>query len=62
MRKVISWTLSWLFYWLGDAVSRPMEWFDCMFWLYPVYNKLMIWSYNLQVWGGDLGPWRDCNG
>ena len=61
MRKVIGWTLSWVLYWLGDLVSRLMN-FDCMFWLYPVYNKLMTWSYNIQVWGGNHGPWRDSNG
>lgn len=61
MRKVIGWTLAWVFYWLGHWVSRPMEWFD-FWWLYPIYNKLMSWSYDIQEWGGDYGPWRDCNG
>ena len=58
MKKFIGWLLSWLFFWLGDIVSKPMYYFDCMAWLYPVYNNLMTWSYDIQEWGGDHGPWR----
>ena len=62
MKKLVGWLLSWLFFWLGDLVSRPMNWLECMWWLYPVYNRLMVWSYDVQKWGGDCGPWRKCNG
>jgi len=61
MRKVIGWTASWVCFWLGHWVSRPMHWFD-FWWLYPIYNNLMGWSYQVQVWGGDLGPWKESNG
>lgn len=56
MRKAIGWLVSWTLYWLGDIVSRPMN-FDCMFWLYPVYNRLMLWSSQVQDWAGNKAPW-----
>ena len=61
MHKVIGYIVSWVLYGLGDLVSRPMNWFEFMWWLYPAYNNLMTWSYAVQAWGGDCGPWRDCN-
>jgi hypothetical protein len=61
MRKLIGYILSWTFYWLGDLVSKPMHYLN-WWWLYPVYNRLMIWSYDVQEWAGNLGPWRDSNG
>lgn len=54
---MMRWTLSWICYWLGDAVSRVMNLSD---WLggtlYPIYNRLMIWSNRLQ--GDGPGPWE----
>ena len=47
-------------YWLGDFVSKPMHYLNWA-WLYPAYNNLMTWSYDIQEWGGDYGPWKDCN-
>lgn len=61
MRKAIGWVLSWILYWLGDLVSKPMEWFD-FWWLYPVYNRLMTWSLQVQDWCGNTGPWKESNG
>lgn len=61
MRKLVGWLLAWLFYWLGDLAWRVMESDDDDSWrwkLYPVYQKCMGWSYDIQKWGGDLGPWR----
>ena len=49
------WLVSWSLYWLGDAVSRPMEAFDWG-WLYPVYNWLMLRSGDVQ--GEGPGPWQ----
>lgn len=41
---------------LGDWVSRPMQDFDWG-WLYPIYRKLMIWSFDLDdeevIWRQD---------
>ena len=62
MRKIVGWLLSWLLFWLGDIVSKPLNWFECMWWLYPAYNRLMTWSYDVQEWGGDCGPWKKSNG
>ena len=41
---------------LGHWVSLPMCRFDWA-WLYPVYNKLMIWSSDVQDWAGNDLPW-----
>ena len=60
MRKFIGYILSWTLYWLGDLVSKPMHYLDWG-WLYPVYNRLMIWSYDIQECSVNLGPWRDRN-
>ena len=51
----MKWALSWLCYWLGDLVSKPMNVFDTS-WLYPVNHRLMCWSDDLQ--GDDRGPWQ----
>lgn len=49
--------LSWLCYWLGDLVSRPMDRWNIYRHLYPIYDKLMCWAYVLQ--GDDpRGPWQ----
>ena len=47
MMKLI---LAHVFYYLGDFVSRLMYW-DWLGFLYPVYNKLMIWSSDLDEEG-----------
>lgn len=55
--------LSWICYWLGDAVSRPLHWFGDS-WANGVavnvcwrpYQKLMAWSCDLQGERPD-GPW-----
>ena len=61
MRKLIGYILSWTLYWLGDFVSKPMHW-TYGYWLYPVYNRLMIWSTDVQDWSGCDGPWGEVNG
>lgn len=58
MRKVIGYLLSWFCFILGDAVSRLMNVFDWAWWLYPVYNRLMSTSTDIQTWGGGHGPWE----
>jgi hypothetical protein len=46
--------LSWIFYSLGDLISRPMMRYDWA-WAYPAYSRLMRWSSDLDrenaVWG-----------
>ena len=45
--------LSWVLYYIGDVISYPMLWFDLGF-IYPVYNRVMGWSVELdreeRVW------------
>ena len=36
-----------LLYYMGDLVSIFL-YCDCLAFLYPVYKKLMIWSFNLD--------------
>lgn len=58
-RKIIAWPVVWLLFWFGDGISRIMNFFDWGL-LYPVYNRSMIWSLDLQEWAGnDFGPWRE---
>ena len=61
-KKAISWVVAWSLFWCGHAVSRcrPLhvvadkyEW-DWPGWL---YQRLMIWSINVQDWGGIQSPW-----
>ncbi len=61
IKKFIGYVVSWLLYGLGDLVSKPMHYID-LWWLYPVYNRLMIWSYDIQDWAGANGPWRETDG
>jgi hypothetical protein len=57
MKKLVAYILSWSLFWLGDVVSRVMR-FDSMWWLYPVYNWLMLWSMRVQDWAGNATPWN----
>lgn len=56
MRKNIGYVVSWSLYWAGDLVSRAMH-FDFMWWLYPMYNRLMQWSSQVQDWADNDTPW-----
>jgi len=33
-----------------------MYWFD-WYWIYPIYNKIMLWSSEIQDWAGNNKPW-----
>lgn len=53
MRYLLAWTL----YWMGDIVSKPMCRYEFLGGrLYPLYNKLMLASNDVQGDGG--GPWE----
>jgi hypothetical protein len=58
MRKALAYIVSWTLYWVGDAVSKPLNRWDCMGWLYPVYSRLMQWSLRVQDWAGNQTPWQ----
>lgn len=56
---------SWSLYWMGDVASRILDlnanddayaelW--CGFW-YPIYNRLMLWSVDVQG-ETENGPWK----
>lgn len=51
--------LAWLLYGLGGAVSRLMNLWEPLGYLYPVYNRLMLWSLAVQRRFGLSGPWQD---
>ena len=61
MKKAIGPVLAWSLFWLGDAVSRCM---NTRFtgWIYPIYNKLMCASLDVQDWSGSDGPWTEPRG
>ena len=53
MKKIIGWPVAHLLYLLGDLVSRLMNRWDGVFGvLYPVYNRLMVWSCDVNDWAG----------
>jgi hypothetical protein len=56
--KYMRWALAWMFFWIGDAVSRLDRW--DIGWLialwFPVYQYCMRWSHEVQV--GEFGPWK----
>jgi len=58
MKKILGYILSITLYRTGDLISYPMLRFDWAY-LYPIYNQLMIWSYEIQKWAGIQGPWQE---
>jgi len=52
MRKLIGYPTTWILFYLGDAISRIPN-FN-----YNAYNKLMIWSSEVQDWSGLNSPWK----
>lgn len=56
MKKIFARIISELLYYLGDWISYPMHYLDWS-WLYPIYNKLMSWSCEVQDWAGNDKPW-----
>ena len=57
MKKIAGRSVSEILWSLGDWVHYPMRWFDWA-WIYPVYNRLMTWSSDVQDWAGCSGPWQ----
>jgi hypothetical protein len=48
--------LSWALWWLGDLTAKLMRLAEPFGHLYPVYNRLMLWSSDAQ--GEGQGPWQ----
>jgi hypothetical protein len=66
--KYLYWLASWTCYYLGDLSSKALMLLDdyemwCGFW-YPIYNRLMCWSGEIQdaagydpQTGADTSKW-----
>ena len=64
IRKIIGWPAAWALYWLGDLVSRPLQFDSVDDWpewvcdvFYRPYNWFMCNSMHVQVWAELDGPW-----
>ena len=62
MKKIIAWPIAWLFYYIGDAISRieqklpkDNEWELP----YRVYNWFLVTSSEIQDWGNLSEPWTN---
>lgn len=49
--------VAWIVYWCDHLVSKTMYWEWTAACMYPLYNKLMLASLDIQ--GDGPGPWRD---
>jgi hypothetical protein len=56
IKKILARALSEMLYYTGHWISFPMHWFD-WYWIYPIYNKIMLWSSDIQDWAGNTKPW-----
>lgn len=60
MKRLVGWMVAWSLFWTGDLVSRVMDYWPWeKFHPYYIYNRLMIASSRVQVWGRVDGPWKD---
>lgn len=65
MKRALGWCATWLLYWFGDFLSLVIGlgsheiYGKYFYWLYPVYNRCMGWSYRIQEWAGSDGPWQE---
>lgn len=57
LKKVFAYIISHTLFWLGDLISKPMNWCEVCAYIYPIYNRLMIWSSDIQDWAGNKTPW-----
>lgn len=60
MKKILARIASEVLYYLGHWISYPMHYFDWA-WLYPIYNRLMMYSNDIQDWAGNDKPWKKIN-
>jgi hypothetical protein len=57
MKKLVAYIASWILFWIGDLISKPMNYFNWD-WLYPIYNCLMLSSHLVQIWANNNKPWE----
>ena len=60
MKKIIARLISEVLFYIGHWISAPMNYFDWA-WIYPIYNKIMLYSCNVQDWAGNDKPWMKIN-
>ena len=58
LKYYLAYLPTWIFYWLGDFISRTMHWHSIFEFLHPVYCVLMGWSVFFNDWGG-LDCWAE---
>jgi hypothetical protein len=56
-KQVLILLASWAIFSFGHLISWPMRWFRWG-WLYPIYNRLMVTSHNVQG-PSARGPWSE---
>lgn len=56
MKVLAAYVASFVCFWLGHAVSQFMRW-DCMSFVYPLYNRLMLASVDAEDWAGIEFMW-----
>lgn len=57
MRKVLALPLAYALFWVGHLVSRVFLRYDATAFMYPIYNRLMVASCDVQDWADLPGPW-----
>lgn len=55
MKKLISYLLAWMFYYMGYTAYLFMFRFEVF---YNLYRWLMVKSEQIQTWGGNTSPWK----
>lgn len=58
MKKGLSFVGSYFCYYIGSFFGYFMN-FEYLDFLYEPYKKFMLWSSEIQDWGGCDGPWKD---
>ena len=56
-KKIIAYIPCQVCFYIGHWTSMLIR-FDCMSFLYPVYNRFMLWSCDISDWAG-LNMWQD---
>lgn len=57
MKVLTAYVGSFCLFWIGHFVSRAFLRFDALAFMYPVYNRLMCWSVDLEDWAGIEYLW-----
>ena len=57
MKAIIAWPISWFMFGVGDLMCRLCNVWGCALFA-NAYQFFMRRSLDIQVWGGDYGPWR----